>query len=151
MTEATAAFEQLRQHLVGRELPPTTLEVERGHLLRFAEAIGDPNPLWNDEVKARRTRYGGLVAPPTFLRACRLERSDALASLPGRRALDAGSEWEYFEPIRPGDRITAQPKIVDVYQRQGSIGTMTFVITLTTYTNQFGQVVATQKSTSIRY
>ena len=43
-----------------------TYDVERGAIRRFAEAIGDPNPLFNDEREARKTRFGGMIASPTF-------------------------------------------------------------------------------------
>src|SRR5689334_22289720 len=46
-----------------------TYEVERGAIRRFAEAIGDSSPLFNDEAAARRTRFGGMIAPPTFCRS----------------------------------------------------------------------------------
>ena len=51
------------------ESEPVTHEVEKGAIIRFAQAIGDPSPIYNDERAARSTRYGGLVAPPTFLRS----------------------------------------------------------------------------------
>ena len=44
------------------------MEVERGHIKAFAEAIEDPNPLWNDENVARQKLSTGMMAPPTFLR-----------------------------------------------------------------------------------
>ena len=128
------------------------MEVERGHIRAFAQAIEDPNPLWNNEAEARKTRFGGMVAPPTFLRAARTQRLEDLPpDFPYKRLLDGGSEWEYFEPVRPGDRITAVNRVVDIYSRAGQLGPMIFIVTETTYTNQFGQVAATQKNTSIRY
>ena len=89
---------------------------------------------------------GGFVG--TYLRA---EHPEQLRDLPFNRLLDGGSEWEYFQPVRPGDRITAVTLIVDVFDRAGRSGQMLFVITETRYTNQFGELVATQKSTSIKY
>ena len=32
---------------------------------KFADGIGDPNPLWSDEEYARKTRYGSMTAPPS--------------------------------------------------------------------------------------
>lgn len=42
-------------------------EVTRDSVRHFAQGMGDPNPLWQDEKYARRTRWGGLIAPPTYL------------------------------------------------------------------------------------
>jgi acyl dehydratase len=125
-------------------------DVERGAIRRFAEAIGDPNPLFNDERAARKTRFGGMIAPPTF---CRLLGSPIPnVSLGGAaRGLDGGSDWEYFQPIRPGDRITVQSRLADLREAEGRLGPMVFIVIETSYTNQFGELCATQRSTGIRY
>jgi len=137
--------------LIGTESEPRTVEVERGAIRRFAEAIGDPNPLFNDEAAARRSRYGGMIAPPTFCRSLGGGFFNVPLSVPLARALDGGSEWEYSEPIRPGDRITVVSKLADIREAAGRMGTMVFVVTETRYTNQFGQLCAIQRSTGIRY
>jgi hypothetical protein len=43
--------------------------VEEGHILTFARAIGDPNPVYTDRDKAAETEVGGIIAPPTFVQA----------------------------------------------------------------------------------
>ncbi len=132
---------------------PRIYEIERGAIRRFAEAIGDQNPLFNDEHAARKTRFGGMIAPPTFCRS--LGSPIPTISLKGMgpefRGLDGGSEWEYFQPIRPGDRITAQSKLVDLRESEGRLGPMVFIVTETSYSNQFGELCVTQRSTAIRY
>jgi len=135
---------------VGVEWEPSVLEVERGHIRRFAEAIGDPNPLYTDEKHARRSRYGGIIAPPTFLRAVLAPQPKVELNLP-KRVLDGGSDWEYFGPVRPGDVITARARIASITERALSLGPALFVTTEITYSNQFGEVVATQRSTRICY
>ena len=150
-TSAPLVTEEMRQQAIGLEGSPVTVEVEKGAIIKFAQAIGDDNPLFNDEVEARGSRYGGLIAPPTFLRSMTSVRPQLPFTLPVERLLDAGSEWEYFEPIRAGDRITAVAKITDLSERTGRLGAMVFSITVITYRNQFGQVVATQTNTSIQY
>lgn len=143
--------EEMRQQAIGSESQPRTLEVEKGAIIKFAEAIGDDNPLYVDEVAARASRFGGLIAPPTFLRSALSARPELPFDVPFERLLDGGSDWEYFVPVRPGDRITAVSRIEDINERTGSIGLMLIQTIVVTYTNQFGQVVATQTSTSIRY
>jgi acyl dehydratase len=138
---------------VGKAGEPRTYEVERGAIRRFAEAIGDPNPLFNDEQKARKTRFGGMIAPPTFCRSLGSPIPEVRLPALGDsfRGLDGGSEWEYFEPIRPGDRITVQTRLVDLKESEGRLGPMVFITMETTYTNQFGELRVTQRSTGIRY
>ena len=141
--------EALKQ--IGKAAEPRTLEVERGAIRRFAEAVGDENPLFNNDRDARKTRFGGMIAPPTFCRSLMAAVPDVKLDMPGFRGLDGGSEWEYFEPIRPGDRITVQSKIADIRESAGRLGPMVFMTTETTYTNQHGQICAIQRATGIRY
>lgn len=136
---------------IGKLGEARTLEVERGAIRRFAEAIGDDNPVFNNEREARKTRFGGMIAPPTFCRSLSAAIVDVQLNMTSFRGLDGGSDWEYFEPIRPGDRITVQTKIADLRESEGRLGPMVFITTETTYTNQFGQVCAIQRSTGIRY
>ena len=150
-TSTPILTEEMRQQAIGLESSPVTMEVEKGAIIKFARAIGDDNPLFNDEVEARRSRYGGLIAPPTFLRSVESVRPNLPFELPLSRLLDAGSDWEYFEPIRVGDRITATAKITDISERTGRLGVMVFKTTVVTYRNQLDQVVATQTGTLIQY
>ena len=42
-------------------------EATKDAIWHFAEALGDDNPLWTDEEYASKSRYGRIIAPPTFL------------------------------------------------------------------------------------
>ena len=137
---------------IGTETAPQTIEIEKGAIRRFAEAIGDANPLYQDEAAARGSRHGGIIAPPTFLRSIRIERPELPLREPLERLLDAGSEWEYFQPVRAGDRVTVVTRLVDLAERTSrAIGQMLMATYEVTYTNQLDQVVATQRATFIRY
>ena len=53
---------------VGREYPAsTTYEVGREHVRAFADALGDPNPLYRDRAAAQAAGHPDVVAPPTYL------------------------------------------------------------------------------------
>ena len=66
MTQSNVLTGEMRERVIATEFEPATFEVEKSHITAFAHAIGDGNPLWNDEISARRSQYGGLIAPPTF-------------------------------------------------------------------------------------
>ncbi len=151
MTGRSVITQEMRDR-VGTESEPYTFEVEKGDIARYAQAIGDSNPLFTDEAAARLTRYGGIVAPPTYLIVMRiLEPHDVKLRGPYTRSVDGGSHWKYLEAIRPGDRLTARIKLLDLYEREGTLGPMLFVISEITYVNQFGRTVLTQRDTAIRY
>ena len=150
MAQESVITPEMRE-AVGVDSEPATHEIEKGAIVRFAQAIGDDNPLFTDEEAARGTRYGGLIAPPTFLRS--LERSPPTLPFPSPYpdVLDGGSEWEYFEPVRPGDRITVTARVVDLTEKTGSLGNMLFVRMESRYANQAAEPVALQHGTYIYY
>jgi len=77
----------------------------------YADAIGDPNPLWRDPTYAAGTRWGGIIAPPTY-ESCIAYGSSFGGRLrvPGIARLAAGNKHEYFKPIRPGDTFSIYDK-----------------------------------------
>lgn len=138
MSTTTSIIERLRAR-IGVDAPATEAVVEAGHLKRFAEAIGDPNPRWLRE------------APPTFLVALAPAMLHlAEAEEYGKGWLNGGNRFEYFEPVRVGDRVTATGRVADVYEKTGSSGSLLFIIFETAYTNQHGMLVARLRGTAIR-
>ena len=66
--------------------------VEAGHIMAFARAVGDFNPVYHDEVAARATEVGGIVAPPTFVQAsAQYDEDYPLRPRPGVRWFGSGS------------------------------------------------------------
>lgn len=150
MTTEESVITAEMKEAIGVESEPITHDVEKGAIIKFAQAIGDDNPLFNDEQAARKSRYGGMIAPPTFMRSL-ISNSPPSFKSPYSAALDGGSEWEYFEPVRPGDRITVTTKLADLFERPGRLGNMLFAIRETAYVNQFGATTAIQRTTGISY
>ena len=53
---------------IGREVTyAAPEELGRAAIRYFALASGDGNPLYYDEAIARRSRHGGIIAPPTLV------------------------------------------------------------------------------------
>jgi len=135
---ATSVVDRLRAR-IGSTAPPITATVEAGHLKRFTEAIGDHDPRWLKE------------APPTFLVALAPPSLHlAEAEEYGKGWLNGGNRFEYLEPVKVGDRITATGRVADVYEKTGSSGSLLFIIFETEYVNQHGRTVARLRGTGIR-
>ncbi len=138
MTAAAPVIERLKSR-IGVDGAAVTATVEAGHVRRFAEAIGDPNPRWAKE------------APPTFLVALApVSLHLAEAEEYGKGWLNGGNRFEYFAPVTVGDHITATGRIADVYEKSGSTGTLLFIVFETDYVNQRGELVARLRGTTIR-
>ncbi|MEV7005100.1 MaoC family dehydratase N-terminal domain-containing protein [Streptosporangium sp. NPDC051022] len=136
------------QSWVGRKGPIITAVIEASAIRRFVEAIGDPNPLYTDPEYARLTRWGGIIAPPTFL--CTLMAEISIPDIPfGTAQLNAGNSYRWFRPARPGDVITAQTENVAIYGKVGRRGEMLITDRETRYTNQRGELVALGRSSGV--
>lgn len=148
MTESLLTDEA--RAMIGVTSEPGVHRVDRSQIRLFAEAIGDPNPLYVDEEYARTTRWGGIIAPPTFVYNLKPGAFPEIP-LPTTRLLNGGDEFEYFGVVRPDDVIVVIAKWTDLYERSGRLGQMVFTVWETTYTNQHGKLVAKHKATRIRY
>ncbi len=149
------------QGLVGRRAVYTAPEeVGRAAIRYFARAVGDPCRLYVDAEYARKHGYEDVIAPPTFV----CETNQYMPGEPdadgypghswgieieGTRMIRGGHEYEFHRPLYPTDVITATWTITDVYQKDGSSGRLTFLVSEARYTNQQDQLIAVNRETLI--
>lgn len=137
---------------IGNTGKPIVMHIERGKIRELARAIKDSNPLYLDEEEAKRVA-GGILPPPTFTMTLGFwdpGPPKQLLTYDVRRLLHGEQEFEYLAPIVAGDVLTAQSRVTDVYEKQGSRGgTMTFGVLETTFTNQRGESVLISRSTLV--
>ena len=86
-----------------------------------------------------------MLAPPTFAFMLEIDALDLVAfmSLLGEsleKLLHGEENFKYFAPIYSGDKITVCKKITDIIDKKE--GTLQFVISENTFTNQAGEIVA---------
>jgi acyl dehydratase len=74
-------------------------------ILRFAEGIGDGNPLWTDPWYASTSVHGGLIAPPSFIFCC---LGSIQVGWRGLGGFHAETLLTFHRTIRLDDRITAR-------------------------------------------
>ena len=119
----------LDKSLIGRESEPVVHEVERGAIRRFAEAIGDPNPIYVEDEAARQAGHPTVVAPPTFPFVLTVnERFRHSLDLGTRSLLHGEQQFDYGRPIVAGDRITVRSRVADVQERAGASGPMDILV-----------------------
>ena len=144
--------------------------VEASHILMFARAIGDPNPIYADAEYAAGTEVGSVIAPPTFVQAsAQFDPEYFLRPKPneawfgsGREAtgvpdqvasggLHAEQHYEYHRPLRAGEVLTATVLDGKTWEKEGRRGgTLSFSETITEYRTLDGDLVVTARGVGVR-
>jgi acyl dehydratase len=124
---------------VGVESEDRYVDVEKGQLRFFAEAVGERNPIYSDESAAQRAGYPTLPAPPTFAFSLGLlapPRTGSIEDLGVNigNVLHGEQRFTYHAPIHAGDRMRLRTKTVDIYEKKG--GALEFIVQDTTAHNQ---------------
>jgi len=118
------------KQLIGKSTSPTSFEVEKSHIRRFAAAIGEESRIHFDEDVAAEAGFRSIVAPPTF--ASVLTPPDLFVSDFGwdpQSIMHRAEEYEYFRPICAGDTLEVSHRVSDVYEQSGAGGgTLVFAV-----------------------
>ena len=141
---------------------PVLREVEKGAVRRYAEAVGNDNPLYHHEEYVAASSYGRIIASPGFfgwpvkpVRATTghpdivLELQEALARAGLPRILDGGIAYDFYLPVRAGDILVSSVTIQDIAEKSGKSGRMVVCKFETSYLNQNGDLVAKSLQTFI--
>lgn len=109
----------------------------------YAMGIGDYNSLWHDLEYAAASRFGGLVAPPSILLAFNRTAWGA-RGLRGIHSMFSGGRFEWYLPIRLGDRLDSVVTLHDLEIKENSkfAGRTIKQIRKAKFTNQDGKLVA---------
>ena len=148
-----------------------TFPVEATHIMMFARAIGDENPVYHDAEKAKKTEAGGIIAPPTFPQAvAQFDPEYHLRPKPGQKwfgsgktpsgvegkpsssgGLHAEQHFEYHRPLRAGDVLTVETKPGKTWERESKRAVkLMFSERITEYRDQNGELVVTARGVGVR-
>src|SRR5271154_5251075 len=87
---------------------PWNTSANADSIRRWAECIGDTNPLYCDEEYAEKTRWAGSLAPPGFEWSMGIDRAPLVPeelnksthrALRGVQLFHSGAEYFYYRPI----------------------------------------------------
>ena len=116
----------LDQSFIGRNYPPSSIyEVSREKIREFADAVGDPNPLYRDAAAARAAGYPDVIAPPTFviiinLAAINVIITDPDLGLDYSRMVQGDQRFTYHRPVHAGDRLMVETHVDNIMSRAGN-------------------------------
>ena len=140
----------LNRDYVGRRTTSVEpFEVTRGDIRRFAEAIGDPSPVYVDREAARALGHPDVLAPPTFLITLGGGGGSSLLAEPGlglhfAMLVHGEQEFVLHRPIRAGDRLDSETRIEDIRDAGRNE-----LMTLVTEVSCAGEPVATVVNTIV--
>jgi acyl dehydratase len=141
----------INREYVGRVYPATApYEVSRVKIAEFADAIGDPSPVYRDAEAARAAGHADVIAPPTFAIVISMASSGGAIADPGlglnyAMVVHGEQRFEYARPLRAGDVVTAQVTISDIR----AVGSLSMLTTRTEIKTVGGEQVCTALSTLV--
>jgi acyl dehydratase len=110
----------VNREYLGRTFPAAEpYEVSRVKIAEFADAIGDPNPVYRDRAAAQAAGYPDVIAPPTFAIVISMAAAAQAVADPGlglnyAMVVHGEQTFEYSRQIMAGDVVTAQPTISEI-------------------------------------
>jgi acyl dehydratase len=144
--------------------------VEASHILMFARAVGDPNPVYADAEYAAGTEVGAIIAPPTFVQSSaqfdpeyflRPKAGEAwfgsgreatgVPDLVASGGLHAEQHYEYHRPLVAGEVLTTTVLDGKTWEKEGRRGgTLSFSETIIEYRTLAGELVVTARGVGVR-
>jgi hypothetical protein len=133
---------EIDRSLIGSSAAPFVVEVEKGAIRRFAEAIGESSEIYFDEMFAQSLGYPCIVAPPTFPTTFRPPSKPAWTrGLDEGRILAGEQGFRYRRPILAGERLHCELRFTDLQEKRGSNGNMELIIQDLVVTSPSGDMV----------
>ena len=151
-------------------------EVSLSDIRHWCEVMQDTNPLYTDEEYAKKTKHGGIIAPPVMAQVWSLDpMKEAL-----ERFVDGNAPFmedphnqlfgiideegydgvvattqtqEYLKPVRPGDTISCKITVgrVSPYDHHTRMGVGRYVDMIYTFINQHGEEVCVATFRVLKY
>lgn len=127
-----------------RKTIPYTLTLDA--IQKYCRVVNDMHPLYFDEEYAKKSRYGGLIAPPAIhiLLMFSCTPTDDWMRSPG--TVNAGQSWSYNKPARPDDVIRLEARALDKFIKKDRL----FVVHDNVFFNQNNEVICSGRGWTIR-
>jgi acyl dehydratase len=114
--EALDALRTRKDVRIENTAEPWCHEATRDNIRHYAHGIGDDNPLWCEPRYAARTRFGDVIALPSFLFTTSRIISGYVGGIPGVHAMWAGADWTWHQPVLRNQAITTEAWLKDLIE-----------------------------------
>ncbi|HSI68386.1 MAG TPA: MaoC family dehydratase N-terminal domain-containing protein [Planococcus sp. (in: firmicutes)] len=129
---------------IGKRSEKVKNTIERGAVRKFAEAIGDPAPIFLDEGAGAASRYGKNIAPPTFPVTFDAGTIEGL-NLPSKGLIHGEQIYHYTRPLLVGEDVFCWTEVKDYYEKSGNFGEMGFLVVTKYGEDSIGQLLFTEE------
>jgi acyl dehydratase len=108
---------------IGKTWPAQSYDVCKEKIKEYAKAIKNPDPHYVDEEFAKKSKYGCIIAPPTFcvvFGAYLIEPIffDNELKLNLAMLVHGEQEFEFYEVIKAGDTVTTTARISHIQNKE---------------------------------
>ena len=108
---------------IGKTYPAHTYEVGKEKIKEYAKAIKNFDPHYLDDDFAKKSKYGAIIAPPTFavvFGAYLIEPvfNDKDLNMNMAMVVHGEQDLEFLDVVKAGDSITTTAKIVDIKNKE---------------------------------
>jgi len=137
---------------IGSRSGPQTELVTRKDIRKYAIATGQRLPKYIEGDEAPATFHVALfwpVLPLEQLAPDGVALDPMFPRVPGKRPMAGGLRIEYHRPIRPGDLLSSTRTLTNIYEKQGSSGSLVFVEVVMHVTDATGAPVLSETTTRI--
>ncbi len=140
-----------------------TCPIELPQVVKFARALGEADPVYEDMDAAVEQGFRSVLTPPTFTQGLprffskdvRVVEEDQSSGVSNRGepfkqiggSLHGEQHFEYFVDVCVGDVLTATTSVRRTWQKSGKSGTRNFLERVTEYHDESGVLVV--RSTAV--
>ena len=108
---------------IGKTWPDLVYEVGKEKIKEYARAIKNPDPHYLDDAFAKKSKYGAIIAPPTFAVVFGAHLVEPIfmdnelnLNLP--MLVHGEQEFEFFDVVRAGDVLTSRAQIISIVNKE---------------------------------
>ncbi|MDR7003065.1 MaoC family dehydratase N-terminal domain-containing protein [Neobacillus niacini] len=112
---------------IGKQSTKIKNVVERGAIKKFAEAIGDLQPIYFDEEVGKQSRYKSNIAPPTFPRVFDYGEIEGF-HLPVKGLIHGEQTFHYVRSLLVGEEVYCYSIVKSYVEKKGGFGKMGFLV-----------------------
>jgi hypothetical protein len=122
-----------------------TITFDRAQVRRFAESIGEQDPVFHDLAAARAAGHPDLPLPPTMLFGIEGDTHLVAMGVEPKQVLHVEQSFTYHSPVHAGEELTFASAFTEQHTRRRFLVQETTVTRAGQLTTELRQVLMTEQ------